>query len=61
MASELHMKASEIFVQACELEPRAAGVFEAPVGRVVLAFDLLLAILFGYFLFVSWVVPARRE
>jgi hypothetical protein len=39
----------------------ATGVFEAPVGRAVLAFDLLLAILYGYFLFVSWVEPARRE
>jgi hypothetical protein len=39
----------------------ATGVFDALVGRAVLAFDLLLAILFGYFLFVSWVVPARHE
>jgi len=30
-----------------------AGVFKAPVGRTVLAFDLMLAVLYGYFLFVG--------
>ena len=39
----------------------AAGVFDGLVGRAVLAFDLLLASLFAYFLFISWVVPARHE
>ena len=30
-----------------------AGVFKAPVGRTVLAFDLVLAVVYGYFLFVG--------
>jgi hypothetical protein len=31
-----------------------AGVFKAPVGRTVFAFDLVLAVVYGYFLFVGW-------
>jgi len=30
-----------------------AGVFKAPVGRTVFAFDVVLAVVYGYFLFVG--------
>jgi hypothetical protein len=36
-----------------------AGVFKAPVGRTVLAFDLVLAVVYGYFLFAG-VLTCRR-
>jgi hypothetical protein len=36
-----------------------AGVFKAPVGRTVFAFDVVLAVAYGYFLFVGYAGAPR--